>query len=54
MTGLEKLLHVQNMEGVHLALWSELGTRLRGAFKEGVHLGRVHLERFICIIIFSY
>ncbi len=41
---------MQNIEGVHLALWSQLGTRLKGAFKEGVHLWRVHLEGFLCIL----
>jgi len=39
---------VQNIEGVHLALWSQLGTRLKGAFKEGVHLWGVHLGGFLC------
>ena len=38
ITGPAQPLHVQNIEGVHLALWSELGTGLRGVFREGVHL----------------
>jgi hypothetical protein len=39
------------MEGMHLALSSQLGTEQNGAFVEGVHLWRVHLWRVDCIII---
>jgi len=36
------------MEGVHLALRSQLGTEQKGALIEGVHLWRVHLQRVDC------
>ena len=36
------------MEGVHLALSSQLGTEQKGALIEGVHLWRVHLWRVDC------
>ena len=48
MTGPEKSLHVQNTEGVHLSLSPKLGTVPNCAFREGVHLESVHLERFVC------
>ena len=48
----ENLLHVQNIEGVYLALWSQLGTRQMCTFREGVHLGEVHLGGSLCILIF--
>ena len=41
--GTENLLHVRNIEGVHLALWSQLRTRQMCTFRESVHLGGVHL-----------
>ena len=44
MVGPENSLHVQKIEGVHLAIGPELGTRTQGAFKEGVHLERVFRE----------
>ena len=43
MVQIKKLLHSMNRESVHLALSSEFGTRLKGAFIQGVHLWRVHL-----------
>ena len=48
---MEKSLHVyvQNTEGVHLLLSPKLGTVPNCAFREGVRLERVHLERFLCI-----
>ena len=39
------------MEGVHLCLIPELGNRVGCAFREGVHLESVHLERVDCILI---
>ena len=47
--GPKKSLHVQNTEGVHLSLSPKLGTVPNRAFREGVHLESVHLERFVCI-----
>ena len=50
MDGTEKIIaHVQNIEGVHLSLSPKLGTVPNRAFREGVHLESVHLERFVCI-----
>src|SRR5439155_27349806 len=49
--GTENLLHVRNIEGVHLALWSQLRTRQMCTFREGVHLGEVHLGGSLCICI---
>ena len=37
------------MEGVHLCLIPELGNRVGCAFREGVHLESVHLERVDCM-----
>ena len=36
--GIQKSLHSVNTEGMHLTLSSNLGTELRGVFKEGVLL----------------
>ncbi len=43
MVWTKKSLHGVNREGVHLALSPELGTRLKGAFIQDMHLWRVHL-----------
>ncbi len=43
MVWTKKLLYGVNREDVHLALSSELGTGLKSAFIQGVHLWRVHL-----------
>jgi hypothetical protein len=40
MSGTRNLLHVQNIEGVHLSLSPELGTDCERAIREGVHLWR--------------
>ena len=34
--------------GVHLSIKSRVGTKPKGAFKEGVHLLRVHLWMYLC------
>jgi len=41
--GIQKSLHGVNTEGVHLTLSPNLGTELRGVFREGVLLCVVHL-----------
>ena len=45
-------LHVQSIESVHLSIKFWLGTEPKGAFKESVHLWRVHLWRYLCILKF--